>query len=186
MAPAAKSVGGCCESQSNGKGLKHQEEVSHSFLNEEVKHPENCSAAADKRILAWTLPKVVPFAYSSHYLIFSHQMPRSRDKENRWNGHFRHVTKGKIKITQQWQLHNGAIITYSACLYLLSCQMCFIQLLYGEEIPPQPEPSAIMLFGTSELVTGIQSPRWCRWVNWFSALRSPIRLESTQEEDESC
>lgn len=87
--------------------------------------------------------------------------------------------------TAQWR-HHHLLGGRAVCLYLLSCQMCFIQLLYGEEIPPQPEPSAIMSFGTSELVTGVQSPRWCRWVNWFSALRSPIRPESTQEEEECC
>lgn len=37
--------------------------------------------------------------------------------------------------------------------------MCFIQLLYGEEVPPQPEPSAIMSFGTSELVTAFKAQR---------------------------
>lgn len=34
MAPAAESIGGCCESQSSGKGLKRQEEVSLLFMFE--------------------------------------------------------------------------------------------------------------------------------------------------------
>lgn len=129
------------------------------------------------------LPKAVTLANSSHYLIFSHQMPRSWDKKQ-----LKHAFQARYKgqnqnpatmAIPQWR-HHHLIGSRAASLCLPSRQMCFIQLLYGEEIPLQP--SAIMSFGTSELVTGIQSPRWCRWVNWFSALRSPIRLESTQEE----
>lgn len=75
------------------------------------------------------LPKVVTLANSSHHLIFSHQMPRSRDKENSENVHFRHVTKGKIEITQQWQVHNGAIITCSSaepCVFTSCAAKCVL------------------------------------------------------------
>lgn len=33
---------------------------------------------------------------------------------------------------------------------------------------------------------GVQKPQWCRWVNWFSALWSTIRLEYREEKDECC